>query len=97
MISVVAVKLPSVDITVIAAGPAPTAVTNPLSATLAMPSSLLLQVTPKSVAFTGLTVAVKLVLAPISIISVKEVIVIPVTGTTIETAFTVQIKLVTTL
>ena len=77
----VAVKPPSTVVTVISASPTVTAVTLP-SATVATPSSLEVQVTLLSVAFSGSTVAVRLALSPSVRASSAASRLTPVTATT---------------
>src|SRR5262249_10223073 len=81
----VAVNPPSCEVAVITAWPGPIARTVPLSSTLATEGALLLQITPRSVALAGDSVAVSVrnVATVVSSRSVPADSAMPVTGTTV--------------
>jgi len=87
----VAVRLPSVVVTVIVAVPAPTALTLPLASTVATLALLDVQVTARLPAFDGLTVGVSTPVSPARKFIVVLFNVTPVTGTetvTVQVAVT---------
>jgi len=75
-----AVYPPSSVVTVITAVPAATPVTTPAEDTVATPVSEELQETVLLVAFEGATVAIRVVLAPILVVTVEGVMPTPVTA-----------------